>query len=56
MSMKRTIPGRIDSVFSQSNDGKEIIATKIISDEEAEAEVAETTEEEVTAEADNVEK
>jgi len=39
MSMKRTIPGgRVESIYTQANNGKEVIATKI---EHVEAEVPE---------------
>lgn len=54
MSMKRTIPGgRVESIYTQSKNGKEVIATTI-APAEAE-EVVEVIEEEVATQATPVE-
>jgi len=47
MSMKRTVPGgRVESIYTQSQNGKEVVATTIVP---AEAEEVEVVEEEATA-------
>lgn len=47
MSMKRTVPGgRVDSIYTQSKSGKEVIATTITQPEkDVEVELVENTEE-----------
>lgn len=46
MSMKRTVPGgRVESVYSRSQSGKEVIATNIAADAEHVEEIIETVEE-----------
>jgi hypothetical protein len=56
--MKRTIPGgRVDTVYSRTNDGKEVVATNIteLQPEEEVAEAAEAVAEETPQETEEKE-